>query len=174
VNLFRTKPALRAPNAPTSAAVLLRRLVAGETLLVAAALGAAVVLSSLPPPPKALAGIGGSVGHAGPGPVSTTLERDGYRFVLHVDPNRAAVPNDFAVDISRNGAPVRGADVMLRFDMLDMTMQSLIYNLSETRPGHYDHSAPALVMVGHWGLTVTVTPRSGAPVSVVVVDRAGG
>src|SRR6185437_10494557 len=34
VNLLRTKPALRAPRAPMSAAVLLRRLVAGETLLV--------------------------------------------------------------------------------------------------------------------------------------------
>jgi copper transport protein len=174
VNLVRTRPALRAPAAPTGAAVLLRRLVAGETLLVAAAVGAAVVLSSLPPPPKALAGIAGSVGHAGPGPVSATLERAGYRFVLHVDPNRAAVPNDFAVDISRNGVPVHGGDVMLRFDMLDMTMQSLIYRLSETRPGHYEHSAPALVMVGHWGLTVTLTPPRGAPVSVVVVDRAGG
>lgn len=174
VNLLRTKPALRAPTAPSSAAALLRRLVAGETLLVATAVGAAVVLSSLPPPPKALAGIGGSVGHVGPGPVSTTLERDGYRFVLHVDPNRAAVPNEFAVDISRAGVPVRGADVMLRFDMLDMTMQSLIYRLTEGRPGRYEHSAPALVMVGRWGLTVTLTPPTGAPVSVVVVDRAGG
>ena len=174
VNLLRTKPALRAPEAPTSAAVLLRRLVAGETLLVAVAVGAAAVLSSLPPPPKALAGIGGSVGHAGPGPVSTTLERSGYRFVLHVDPNRAAVPNTFAVDISRGGAPVHGADVTLRFDMLDMTMQSLTYRLSEVQTGRYEHSAPALVMVGHWGLTVTLTPQSGAPVSVVVVDRAGG
>jgi copper transport protein len=174
VNLLRTKPALRAPSAPASAAVLLRRLVAGETLLVATAVGVAAVLSSLPPPPKALAGISGSVAHAGPGPISTTLDRDGYRFVLHVDPNRAAVPNEFAVDISRAGVPVRGADVMLRFDMLDMTMQSLIYRLSEVRPGRYEHSAPALVMAGHWGLTVTLTPRSGQPVSVVVVDRAGG
>jgi hypothetical protein len=55
-----------------------------------------------------------------------------------------------------------------------MTMQSLIYRLGEARTGRYEHSAPALVMVGHWGLTVTLTPRSGAPVSVVVVDRAGG
>jgi copper transport protein len=154
--------------------VLLRRLVAGETLLVAAAVGAAAVLSSLPPPPKALAGIGGSVGHAGPGPVSTTLERSGYRFVLHVDPNRAAVPNTFTVDISRGGVPVHGADVTMRFDMLDMTMQSLIYRLSEVQSGRYEHSAPALVMVGHWGLTVTLTPQSGTPVSVVVVDRAAG
>jgi len=174
VNLLRTKPALRAPDAPRSAALLLRRLVAGETLLVATAVGAAAVLSSLPPPPKALAGISGSVVHAGPGPVSTTLERNGYRFVLHVDPNRAAVPNDFTVDISQAGAPVHGADVTLRFDMLDMTMQSLDYRLSEVRPGRYEHSAPALVMVGRWGLTVTLTPRSGAPISVVVVDRAGG
>jgi hypothetical protein len=62
----------------------------------------------------------------------------------------------------------------MRFDMLDMTMQSLIYRLSEVQPGRYEHSAPALVMVGHWGLTVTLTPQSGTPVSVVVVDRAAG
>jgi hypothetical protein len=93
---------------------------------------------------------------------------------VRISPNRAAVPNDFAVAITRNGRPVRGADVTLRFDMLDMEMQSLEYRLPETRPGVYGRSEPALVMVGHWGLTLTVTPARGSPASVVLLDRAGG
>jgi copper transport protein len=174
VNLLRTRPALACPDPSDGAAVLLRRLVAGETLLVAAAVAVAAVLSSLPPPPKALAGLAAPSAHTGPGPVSTVITRDGYRFALHVSPNRAAVPNSFAVDVSRGGKPVRGATVTLRFDMLDMEMQSLEYRLAEVRPGFYEHSAPALVMVGHWGLTLSLAPAHGAPVDVVVVDRAGG
>jgi hypothetical protein len=69
---------------------------------------------------------------------------------------------------------VHGADVTLRFDMLDMEMQSLEYRLPEVRPGLYERSEPTLVMVGRWGLTLTVTPVRGAPASVVLLDRAGG
>lgn len=174
VNLLRTRPALIAEQPPAGAAILLRRLVAGEALLVTAAVVAAAVLSSLPPPPPALATVGKPSADVGPGTVATTISKSGYRFALRIDPNRAAVQNTFAVAITRNGRPVRGADVTLLFNMLDMEMQSLEYRLGEVRPGVYEHSAPALVMVGHWGLTVTVTPASGAPVSVVVVDRAGG
>jgi copper transport protein len=173
-NLLRVRPALLGAEPPPSAAVLLRRLAGAETVLVAAAVAAAAVLSSLPPPPKAIAGIGEASAHTGPGPVSETIEKNGYRVALHVDPNRAAVPNEFGVDVSRNGTPVRDADVTLRFDMLDMQMQSLEYRLAEVRPGEYRHSAPALVMVGRWGLTVTVTPRTGASTTVFVVDKAGG
>jgi copper transport protein len=173
-NLLRTRPALLRPEPPPSVAVLLRRLVAGETLLVAAAVAVAAVLSSLPPPPKALAGIAAPSAHVGPGQASVALARNGYSFRVRISPNRAAVPNDFAVAITRNGRPVRGADVTLRFDMLDMEMQSLEYRLPETRPGVYGRSEPALVMVGHWGLTLTVTPARGSPASVVLLDRAGG
>jgi copper transport protein len=174
VNLLRTRPALRAPEPPASAAFLLRRMVAGETLLVAAAIAAAAILSSLPPPPKALAGVAAPSAHTGPGPVSVTLARNGYTFKVRIAPNRAAVPNDFAVEIARNGRPVRGADITLRFDMLDMQMQSLEYRLPEVRPGVYERSEPTLVMVGRWGLTLTVTPARGNPTSVVLLDRAGG
>jgi copper transport protein len=174
VNLLRTRPALRAPEPPASAAFLLRRMVAGETLLVAAAIAAAAILSSLPPPPKAPAGIAAPSAHTGPGPVSVTLARNGYTFKVRIAPNRAAVPNDFAVEIARNGRPVRGADITLRFDMLDMQMQSLEYRLPEVRPGVYERSEPTLVMVGRWGLTLTVTPARGNPTSVVLLDRAGG
>ena len=76
-------------------------------------------------------------------------------------PNRAAVPNEFAVRIDQAGRPVRGADVTASFTMLDMEMQQQSYKLSETSPGLYEHSAPALVMVGHWGLSFAITPRGG-------------
>jgi copper transport protein len=174
LNLLRTRPALLRPEPAPSAAILLRRLVAGETLLVAAAVAAAAILSSLPPPPKAIAGIAAPSAHTGPGPVSATLARNGYSFRVRIAPNRAAVPNDFSVEVTRHGRPVRGADVTLRFDMLDMEMQSLEYRLPETRPGVYERSEPTLVMVGRWGLTVTVTPTRGAAASVVLLDKAGG
>ena len=138
------------------------------------AVAAAAVLSSLAPPPKAVAGIARPAAALGPGPVAATVSRGGYDFDVRISPNRAAVPNEFAVRITRGGEPVRGADVTLRFDMLDMAMQSLAYRLTERAPGVYEHSAPALVMVGRWGLTITLTPAGGAPVSVVVVDKAGG
>jgi copper transport protein len=172
-NLLRTRPALLRPEPPPSIALLLRRLVAGETLLVAAAVAVAAVLSSLPPPPKAIAGLAPSA-HTGPGPVSVSLARNGYSFRVRISPNRAAVPNDFLVEVARNGRPVRGADVTLRFDMLDMEMQSLEYRLPEVRPGVYERSEPTLVMVGRWGLTITVTPAHGGTANVVLLDKAAG
>ena len=62
----------------------------------------------------------------------------------------------------------------VQFSMLDMEMPSQEYRLSETGPGIYSRRAPALVMVGHWGLTFTVTPRNASPFSTVVVDHATG
>ena len=43
-------------------------------------------------------------------------------------------------------------------------MGSQSYALKETAPGVYTRSAPALVMVGHWGLTFEVTPPGKTPV----------
>jgi copper transport protein len=172
-NLLKTTPALRRPDPPLSAAVLLRRLVSGEVVLVVSAVAVAAVLSSVAPPPKALASIG-SASHAGPGPVTRAFEKSGYEVQLQVEPNRAAVPNDFTVRVMRGGAPVREADVTATFTMLDMQMPSQSYKLDEIAPGVYARSSPALVMVGHWGISVEVTPRGATPFSVVLVDRAGG
>ncbi|HEY0416170.1 MAG TPA: copper resistance protein CopC [Gaiellaceae bacterium] len=174
VNLLRVKPRLGRPEVGLSAARLLRRLVAGETLLVAAAVFAAAVLSSLAPPSKALAAVGGASAHVGPGPVRHTLEKDGYTFAVTVAPNRAAIPNSFAVRITKGGRPVSGADVVLTFAMLDMEMGQQAYRMQETSPGVYTHAAPALVMVGHWGLSFQVQPHGRAPFTVLVVDRANG
>jgi copper transport protein len=178
VNLLRTKPRLVAcrerPELGPGAASLLRRLVAGEVLLVAGAVLGSAVLTSLPPPAKALAAASKASARVGPGPVTEVVEKNGYRLEFHVAPNRAAVPNSFAVRITRDGKPVRGADVTTTFAMLDMEMGQQAYNLRETSPGLYQRSAPALVMVGHWGLSFEVTPRGAQPFTVILVDRATG
>jgi copper transport protein len=178
VNLLRNVPRFKAfgtrPELGAPAASLLRRLVAGEALLVSGAVLAAAVLSSLPPPSKALASIGGAKAHVGPGVVDKVVSENGYRLAIRVSPNRAAVPNSFQVAISRGGQPVRNADVTVDFAMLDMEMGQQAYHLSETAPGTYGHAAPALVMVGHWGLSFQIAPPGQKPFTVVLVDKANG
>jgi copper transport protein len=178
VNLLRTKPRLAAsehlPELGTPTSILLRRLVAAEVVIVSAAIFAAALLSSLPPPSKALAEAGKASARVGPGRVTRVVTKDGYRLEFRIDPNRAAVPNDFSVRITRDGAPVRGADVTTSFAMLDMEMGQQAYRLAEGAPGVYSHSAPALVMVGHWGLSFDVRPPGATPFDVLLVDRASG
>jgi copper transport protein len=175
VNLLRTKPGLAASgDRAVGAARLLRRLVGGEVLLVAAAIFAAAVLSSLPPPPKALAGLGKVAATVGPGRVVSVVNQNGYGVELRVTPNKAAVDNAFAVRITKGGKPVTGADVTQTFAMLDMEMPTQAYRLREASPGLYVKSAPALVMVGRWGLTLEIAPRGQAPFDVVLVDHANG
>jgi len=174
VNLLRTKPQLARPEVGSGTATLLRRLVTGETILVAAAVFAAAVLSSLAPPSKALAAVGGAAARVGPGPVVHTVKKNGYTFDFTISPNKAAIPNSFAVKVTRNGQPVRHADVVVTVEMLDMLMTNQAYRMSETTPGVYSHAAPALVMVGHWGLSFNVAPRGQAPFNVLLVDKAEG
>jgi copper transport protein len=178
VNLLRTTPRFKAssrrPELGAPTATLLRRLVTGESLLVAGAILGAALLSSLPPPSKALASVGGARAHVGPGPVNEVVDQNGYRLALHVSPNRAAVPNSFQVGITRGGKPVKNADVTVDFAMLDMEMGRQAYHLSETAPGTYGHAAPALVMVGHWGLSLKIAPPGQKPFTVLLVDKATG
>jgi copper transport protein len=178
VNLVRTRPRLEAsrdrPALGPSSAALLRRLVSGEVLLLAGAVCAAAVLSSLPPPAKALAEIGKAAARVGPGRVVSVVQQNGYRIEFRVDPNRAAVPNSFAVSITRGGKPVRGAEVTTTFAMLDMEMGQQAYHLSETAPGVYQRDAPALVMVGRWGLSFEIQPPGQQPFTVLLVDHATG
>ena len=177
-NLLRTKPQLVAarerPDAGAPAARLLRRLVGVEVVLVAGAIFAAALLSSLAPPPPAFAEEGRATAKVGPGRVAATVHQWGYTLKFLVDPNRAVAPNSFALQITRNGQPVRGASVTLQFAMLDMQMPNQEYELAETAPGIYTRKAPALVMVGHWGLSFTVTPKSAAPFTALIVDHATG
>ncbi len=178
VNLFRTKPGLVAardePQNGTWAAVLLRRTVSVETLLVVGALFAAAVLTSLAPPPPAFAKEASASARVGPGRVGATLTKNGYTMRLLVDPNRAVTPNSFALQLSRNGQPVHGANVTLTFAMLDMQMPNQEFQLKETRPGLYAIKAPALVMVGHWALSFSVAPPGATPFVATLVDHATG
>ena len=178
VNLLSTRPRLLAyrerPELAPGAAALLRRLVAGEVLLVVGAVIAAAVLTSLAPPAKGLARAGNASARVGPGRVAEVVNKNGYHIELRVSPNRAAVPNSFSVAITRGGTPVRGAEVVSGFTMLDMEMGTQSYALTETAPGVYTRSAPALVMVGHWALSFEITPPGNAPFTILLVDRANG
>ena len=91
-----------------------------------------------------------------------------------VAPNRAAIANAFTVSLTRNGQPVKGAQVISRFDMLDMDMGEQSYQLRELRPGTFSKTVPALVMVGHWGLQFEVTPPGAQPFVVTLLDKASG
>jgi copper transport protein len=177
-NMARTKPRLEAadtqPALAEGAAKLLRTLVSAEVVLVVAAIFAAGVLSSLAPPSKALASVGKETVRVGPGAVTKVLNREGYDLEFQVSPNRAAVPNAFAVRITKGGAPVRRADVTASFTMLDMEMGRQGYQLPETSPGLYRRSAPALVMVGHWGLSFDIRPPGGPRLNIQLVDKANG
>jgi len=174
VNLLRTTPGLSRPEQGEGSARLLRGLVTGEAILVTGAVLVAAILSSLAPPPPAFAQESSALARVGPGKVAETVTSDGYVLQVLVDPNKAVQRNSFALKVTRDGKPVTGADVTLSLAMLDMQMPNLEYQLEETAPGVYTHDASALVMVGHWGLSFTVTPKGGQPFTAVVVDHATG
>jgi copper transport protein len=174
VNLLRTKPGLARPETSEASARLLRRLVSAEAVLVTGAILVAAILSSLAPPPPSFAEEGSALAHVGPGKVASTVKQNGYTLQVLVSPNRAVAPNSFGLRVTRGGKPVDGADITLTFAMLDMEMPTQEYQLAETAPGIYTRKAPALVMVGHWGLSFTVTPRGGQPFTALVVDHAAG
>jgi copper transport protein len=178
-NLLRTKPRLEAaerkPGLGESTASTLRRLVGGEVALVVAAIFVAGVLSSLPPPPKALGSLGSISATVGPGTVSREVSQAGYKVKVQITPNKAAVPNEFAVNVTKNGKPVKGADVTAKFTMLDMDMAPQEYKLAPLGPATYGRkSIPSLVMVGRWGLTFSITPPGQSPFEVLMVDHASG
>src|SRR5207244_4859411 len=126
VNLSRTKPRLQTaathPTLAAGASVLLRRLVSGEVVFVFGALFAAGLLSSLAPPSKALARLGHVSARVGPGPVTHVVQQGGYRLAFDIDPNRAALPNSFAVKITRGGTPVAPAGAAARLARRRLTM----------------------------------------------------
>jgi copper transport protein len=174
VNRPRLVAARSKPEVGPPAASLLAVVTSGEVLLLVGAIAAAAVLTSLAPPSKYLGQESGALAKVGPGPVAAVVQKDGYTLKVIVDPNKAVAPNRFALQITKNGRPVTGANVMTTFAMLDMEMGSQEYQLTETSPGVYSKLTPALVMVGHWGLSFNVTPRGGQPFTAVVVDHASG
>jgi copper transport protein len=177
-NLLRSRPRLiaarRRPEVGEPAARLLRGLVSGELVIVVGVVFAAAVLSSLPPPPPAFALENSAIAKVGPGRVADTVRHAGYVLQVLVSPNKAAAPDSFALRITKGGQPVRGANVTLLFNHLEMEMPTQEYQLTETQPGIYSRAAPALVMVGRWGLTFQVTPKHGLPFTALIVDQANG
>ena len=177
-NLLRSRPRLiaaqRSPEVGPPAARLLRGLVSGEVVVVIGVVFAAAVLSSLAPPPPAFALENSAIATVGPGRVADTVRHAGYVLQVLVSPNKAAAPDSFALRITKGGQPVRGANVTLLFNHLEMQMPTQEYQLTETAPGIYSRAAPALVMVGRWGLTFQVTPRNGPPFTALIVDQADG
>ncbi len=177
-NLLSSRPRLiaarRRPEVGEPAARLLRGLVSGELVIVVGVVFAAAVLSSLPPPPPAFALENSAIAKVGPGRVAETVRHAGYVLQVLVSPNKAAAPDSFALRITKGGQPVRGADVTLSFNHLEMEMPTQEYQLTETQPGIYSRAAPALVMVGRWGLTFQVSPRHGLPFTALIVDQADG
>jgi len=177
-NLLRSRPRLiaaqRSPEVGPPAARLLRGLVSGEVVVVIGVVFAAAVLSSLAPPPPAFALENSAIATVGPGRVADTVRHAGYVLQVLVSPNKAAAPDSFALRITKDGQPVRGANVTLLFNHLEMQMPTQEYQLTETAPGIYSRAAPALVMVGRWGLTFQVTPRNGPPFTALIVDQADG
>jgi copper transport protein len=142
--------------------------------VVAGIVFAAAVLTSLAPPPPAFALENQAVAHVGPGRVAASVTRFGYVLQVLVSPNKAAAPDSFALRILKNGQPVRGANVTLTFNHLEMQMPQQEYQLKETQPGVYARSAPALVMVGRWSLDFQITPPGGQPFAALIVDQANG
>ena len=177
-NLLRTKPRLVAardrPDLGQPAARLLRRMISGEALLIASAVFAAAVLSSLAPPPPAFALQNSALASVGPGRVAETVHQGGYVLQVLVAPNKAVQPDSFALRISKNGQPLRGASVTLTFNHTEMQMPQQEYQLKETQPGVYSRAAPALVMVGKWALAFQITPKSGPPFTALILDQANG
>src|SRR5581483_6248766 len=178
VQLLRTKPRLAAsetrPMLGEPAARLLRRTASAEVLLVGGAVFTAAVLSSLAPPPPSFALQNSALAKVGPGRVARSVTVNGYTLQVLVSPNKAAAPDSFALRITRAGQPVKGANVTLTFNHTEMQMPQQEYQLRETQPGIYAHSAPALVMVGRWALTFQISPPGGRPVTALIIDQANG
>jgi copper transport protein len=178
VNLLRVKPRLVAarehPELGEQAAHLLRRLVSAEVVVLTGAVFTAAILSSLAPPPPSFALQNSALAQVGPGRVARTVTRAGYVLQVLVSPNRAAGPDSFALRITKGGQPVRGASVTLTFNHTEMQMPQQEYQLTETRPGVYSRSAPALVMVGKWALAFQVAPKGGPTFTALILDQANG
>jgi copper transport protein len=177
-NLLRSRPGLvaaeRRPELGEGAARLLRGLVSGEVVIVTGVVFAAAVLSSLAPPPPAFALQNSALASVGPGRVAQTVQHAGYVLQVLVSPNKAAAPDTFALRITHNGQPVRGANVTLTFNHTEMEMPQQEYQLTESQPGVYTRAAPALVMVGRWALAFNVTPQGGPPFTALILDQANG
>ena len=127
-----------------------------------------------PPPPKALAQEGGALARVGPGPGRAGRHEDGYTLKLAGRARTAPpCPTPSRVeDHTRREAGPRRRRHRSRSRCSTWRWASRSTTSTETSPGVYSRPAPALVMVGHWGLSFQVTPKGGHRSTALVVDRA--
>ena len=107
--------------------------------------------------------------------MARTVNRAGYKLQVLVSPNKAAAPDSFALRITKNGQPVRGADVTLTFNHTEMQMPQQEYQLHETGPGALlarRAGAGDGRQVGAW--PSRSTPKSGPPFTALILDQADG
>jgi copper transport protein len=178
VNLLRNTPRLAAagerPDLGEPAAGRLRALVSGEAAIVVGIVFAAGVLTSTAPPPPTFSLQNSAVASVGPGRVAATVKRNGYELQVLVTPNKAAAPDSFALRITKDGVPVRGANVTLTLNHTEMQMPQQEYQLTEKQPGIYSRDAPALVMVGKWALGFNIAPKNAPAFNALILDQANG
>jgi predicted metal-binding membrane protein len=109
----------------------------------------------------------------GPGPVRTVATTAGYRLELTITPNEQAGPNELVLRVTKQGAPVPGADVQTSVAMLAMDMGRQRSPLRERQPGVYGTRTSVFAMPGEWAVRVDLTTPSGRRLSHTLVDRVG-
>lgn len=107
----------------------------------------------------------------GPGPVATTLTRDGYRLQLALSPNKPLAAGTVSLRLARHDKPVNDARVRITFMMVGMG--GLTGRLPQTATGLYSHRGPILGMSGRWSIRLDITPRHAARFSATLVDQVG-
>ena len=139
INRLRSKPRLLAargdPEVGAPATRLLRRTLAGEAFLVAGAVFTAALLSSLAPPPPAFAEQDAAIASVGPGVVARPSTGPATSSRCWCPRTRRRRPTRSRCRITKNGQPVRGADVTLTFNHTEMQMPQQEYQLRDAVRG---------------------------------------
>ena len=117
------------------------------------------LLSSLAPPPPAFALQNSALAHRRPRPG----RQDGARATATCcrcssPPTRRRAPDSFALRITKDGQPVRHANVTLTFNQTEMQMPQQEYQLAETQPGVYSRTRPGAGDGRQMGLGFTRHP----------------
>ncbi len=135
-----------------------RRLVTGELLLAAGVLVAAGFLTSLPP---------ARADRLAPrGPFMATQTADGLQISLQVEPYQVGYNAAVITVQTAGGAPVTGASVGLRVNMLEHDMGLQNPDATEVGEGRYRVGEVVLGMNGTWHVQVVVLTRQGQEVRI--------
>ena len=106
--------------------------------------------------------------------VAHTVTRAGYVLQVLVTPNKAAAPNSFALRITKNGQPVRGANVTLTLNHTEMQMPQQEYQLDRD-PARRLLTRRARARDGRqMGARVPDHPKNGPAFTALILDQANG